>query len=66
MRGYASQGWRAAGRALADSGISPVKAYGRFVAGEIYRPGMVAGVVYRGGVVAGQAYQGGIVQGQVQ
>jgi hypothetical protein len=23
LRGYASQGWRAAGRALADSGVTP-------------------------------------------
>ena len=66
MRGWASQGWRAAGKALADSGVTPATRFGRFVAGDVYQSGVRSGDVYQSGVVRSAVYQSGVTQGQVQ
>lgn len=66
MRGWSSQGYRAAGRALADQGVAPVTRFGRFVAGDVYQSGVRAGGVYQSGVQRGGVYQSGITQGQIQ
>lgn len=66
FRGFAQQGWRAASRALADLGVSPVKAYGRFIAGQVYQSDARAWQEYQGGVKVGQSYQSHITAGQMQ
>ncbi len=66
MRGFASQGYRAAGRALADQGVTPVTRFARFVAGDVYQSGVRSGDVYQSGVVTSAVYQSGVTQGQVQ
>jgi len=66
MRGFASQGHRAAGRALADQGVAPATRFGRFVAGDLYQSGVRSGEVYQSGVVRSAVYQSGVTQGQVQ
>ncbi len=66
MRGWASQGHRAAGRALADSGVTPATRFGRFVAGDVYQSAVRAGGVYESGVQRGGVYQSGVMQGQIQ
>ena len=53
-------------RALADSGIVPVLKYGRMIAAQVYRSGIVTGQAYQSGTVAAGVYQSGIEQGQVQ
>ena len=66
MRGWASQGYRAAGRALANGGVTPATRFGRFVAGDVYQSGVRSGDVYQSGVVRSAVYQSGVTQGQVQ
>ena len=66
MRGFASQGHRAAGRALADQGVAPATRFGRFVAGDVYQSGVRAGGIYQSGVQRGGVYQSSITQGQIQ
>ena len=66
MRGRASQGYRAAGRALANGGVTPATRFGRFLAGDVYQSGVRAGGVYQSGVQRGGVYQSGITQGQMQ
>ena len=66
LRGWASQGYRAAGRALADSGQVPSTRFGRFIAGEIYQSGVRIGGVYQSGITRAAVYQSSIIQGQVQ
>ena len=66
MRGRASQGYKAAGRALADQGVAPATRFGRFVAGDVYQSGVRSGDVYQSGVVRSAVYQSGVTQGQVQ
>jgi hypothetical protein len=66
LRGYASQGWRAAGRALADLGVTPATRFGRFAAGELYQSGIRAGQAYQSGLRVSAVYQSGILQGQVR
>ena len=66
MRGRVFQPWAFASRALANSGIVPVVKYGRMIAAQVYRPGIVAGQSYQSGTVAAGVYQSGIQQGQAQ
>ncbi len=60
MRGRVFQPWAFASRALANSGIVPVVKYGRMIAAQVYRPGIVAGQSYQSGTVAAGVYQSGI------
>ena len=55
-----------AARSLADCGIVPVLKYGRMIAAQVYRPGIVAGQTYQSGTVTAGVYQSGIEQGQAQ
>ncbi len=66
MRGRVFQPWAFASRALANSGIVPVVKYGRMIAAQVYRPGIVAGQAHQSGTVAAGVYQSGIQQGQAQ
>ena len=66
FRGWVQQGRRAASRALADGGVSPVKAYGRFIAGQLYQSTGVVWQSYQGGTTAADVYQSQVRAGQIQ
>ena len=50
MRGWASQGWRAAGRALADQGVAPVLVFAGGVVAEFRGRSYVVGCRGRVGI----------------